>query len=189
VASGKVAGVTEPTRDASDGIETDRLILRPFVESDLDDLVVLHAEASFWWYPFQRGFSRAETIELLAGTQAKAERGEPVVGAVVVKADGRLAGWGGLSVPHFLPEILPAVEVGWRLGEAFRGHGFATEAGRAWVDHGFEHLGLDEIVSIYEPENTASGAVMSRLGFHLALETAHPTLGVPLHVMARRREP
>lgn len=28
----------------------------------------------------------------------------------------RFAGWVGLSVPKFLPEILPAVEIGWRLG-------------------------------------------------------------------------
>jgi RimJ/RimL family protein N-acetyltransferase len=28
----------------------------------------------------------------------------------------RHSGWIGLSVPHFLPEVLPAVEVGWALG-------------------------------------------------------------------------
>ena len=106
----------------------------------------------------------------------------------MLRADDRLAGWAGLSVPHFLPEVLPATEVGWRLGESFRCHGYATEAGRAWIEHGFEHLGLDEIVSIYEPDNTASGAVMHRLGFHLIRRTVHPTLGVPLHVMARRRD-
>jgi RimJ/RimL family protein N-acetyltransferase len=173
----------EPVR-----IETDRLLLRPFEDADLDALVDLHAEPSFWWYPFQRGFTRQETVDFLAGVVAKIERGEPAVGAVVVKADGRLAGWAGLSVPHFLPEVLPAVEVGWRLGEGFRGQGYATEAGRAWVEHGFERCGLDEIVSIYEPENVASGAVMRRLGFHLDRETTHPTLGLPLQVMARRRD-
>jgi RimJ/RimL family protein N-acetyltransferase len=168
-------------------IETERLLLRPFDEADLDALVALHGEPSFWWYPYQRGFSRQETIDFLAATAAKADRGEPVVGALVVKADGRLAGWAGLSIPHFLPEVLPAVEVGWRLGEAFRGRGYATEAGRAWVDHGFERAGLDELVSIYEPENVASGNVMRRLGFELDLVTTHPTLGVPLHVMRLRR--
>jgi RimJ/RimL family protein N-acetyltransferase len=75
-----------------------------------------------------------------------------------------------LSIPTFLPEVLPAVEVGWRLGERHRGHGFATEAGRAWVRYGFEELRLESIVSIYEPENIASGAVMRRLGFTLERE-------------------
>lgn len=106
------------------------------------------------------------------------------VSAVVLADTGELAGWAGLSIPTFLPEILPAVEVGWRLGERFRGLGFATEAGHEWIRYGFEELGLESIVSIYEPENTASGAVMQRLGFTLELEIRHPARGVGLHVMA-----
>jgi RimJ/RimL family protein N-acetyltransferase len=177
-----------PSRSEPVIIETDRLLLRPLVRSDLEALAALHAEPSFWWYPYQRGFAREETVTFLADTTAKAERGEPTVNAVVVAADGRLAGWAGLSVPHFLPEVLPAVEVGWRLGEAYRGRGYAREAGQAWIDHGFGALGLDQIVSIYEPENVASGRVMRALGFHLERATTHPALGVPLHVLVRRRD-
>lgn len=169
-------------------LETERLVLRPLEAADVDELAVLHAEPSFWWYPYQRGFTRQETVDFLAGTAAKAARGEPTVHAVVVRADGRLAGWAGLSIPHFLPEVLPATELGWRLGERFRGRGYAAEAGQAWVDHAFGALGLDEVVSIFEPDNVASGAVMSRLGFRLDRATAHPTLRVPLHVMVRRRD-
>jgi len=176
-----------PSRSEPVIIETDRLLLRPLVRSDLEALAALHAEPSFWWYPFGRGFTRAETVDFLAGQAAKAERGEPAVAAVVVQRDDRLAGWAGLSVPHFLPEVLPAVELGWRLGEAFRGKGYATEAGRAWIDHAFGVAGLDELVSIYEPANDASGAVMRRLGFHLDRVTVHPELGVPLHVMRLAR--
>lgn len=87
-------------------------------------------------------------------------------------------------MPTFLPEILPAVEVGWRLGEHYRCCGYASEAGAAWIQYGFERLGLDKIVSIYEPDNIASGAVMRNLGFVLDLTTTHPEYGVPLHVMS-----
>jgi RimJ/RimL family protein N-acetyltransferase len=59
------------------------------------------------------------------------------VSAVVVGDTGELAGWAGLSVPTFLPEVLPAIEVGWRLGVQFRGRGYATEAGSEWVRYGF----------------------------------------------------
>lgn len=48
-------------------------------------------------------------------------------------------------------------------------------------------LGLESVVSIYEPENSASGAVMRRLGFSLERETRHPTHGVHLHVMSLAR--
>lgn len=77
------------------------------------------------------------------------------------------------------------LEVGWRLGEAFRGHGYAAEAGQAWVDYGFDVRGLDEIVSIYEPDNVASGSVMAKLGFVHALETVHPERGLPIVVTRR----
>ena len=57
--------------------------------------------------------------------------------ALIDRATGAMIGWAGLAVPHFLPEVLPAVEVGWRLARAQWGKGLATEAGAAAVDFGF----------------------------------------------------
>lgn len=168
-------------------LETARLVLRPLSTDDLDALAPLHAQDSFWRYPFGRGWSRDETAAFLERTAARDDDHGVAVAAVVVRDTGALAGWAGLSVPEFLPEILPAIEVGWRLGEQFRGRGYATEAGAEWVRYGFEVLGLDEIVSIYEPDNVASRAVMDRLGFVPERDTVHPELGVPLRVMVRRR--
>jgi RimJ/RimL family protein N-acetyltransferase len=124
---------------------------------DVDELAALHAQESFWRYPFGRGWSRAETESFLQRQIERYRDPGKALSAVVIGETGDLAGWAGLSIPTFLPEILPAVEVGWRLGEQYRGRGVATEAGAAWVRHGFEELGLDAIVSIYLPENTASG--------------------------------
>jgi RimJ/RimL family protein N-acetyltransferase len=154
---------------------------------DLDALARLHAEETFWRYPFGRGWSRGETEAFLERTLAR--YADPGLGvcAVVVRDTGELAGWAGLAVPQFLPEILPDVEVGWRLGNQFWGRGYATEAGAEWVRHGFDVLALDEIVSIYEPDNVASGAVMKRLGFTLERDTVDPERGIPLRVMVRRR--
>ncbi|MEO1058417.1 MAG: GNAT family N-acetyltransferase [Actinomycetota bacterium] len=168
-------------------LETDRLVLRPLVAADLDALATLHAEESFWRYPLGRGQTRDETESFL--NRVIESYRDPGFGlsAVVVGDTGELAGWAGLSVPTFLPEILPAVEAGWRLGERFRGQGYAAEAGRAWIDFGFNELGLDTLVSIYEPENVASGIVMRRLGFTLERESTHPRFGVPLHVMSLQR--
>lgn len=168
-------------------LTTDRLVLRPLCHADLDALHALHAEESFWRYPFGRGWTRNETVAFLDRTVRRYAEGEMAVSAVVTAQTGELAGWAGLSVPHFLPSVLPAVEVGWRLGEAHRGRGYATEAGAAWVGYGFDELGLDSILSIYEPENEASGAVMRRLGFTLDRATSHPTLGVTLHVTSLDR--
>jgi RimJ/RimL family protein N-acetyltransferase len=169
-------------------LRTERLVLRPLTLVDLDELAVLHAQESFWHYPFGRGQSRQETENFIKGTIRRYADPGIAVSAVVVTGTGELGGWAGLSIPTFLPEILPAVEVGWRLGEQYRGRGYATEAGTAWVSYGFEQLGLDRIVSIYEPDNVASGAVMRRLGFTFEREAKHPKLGVVLHVTALTRD-
>ena len=98
-----------------------------------------------------------------------------------------MIGWAGLAVPHFLPEVLPAVEVGWRLAGPWRGRGLATEAGAAAVEFGFTAGGLERIVSIYEPDNVASGRVMERLGFTHDRTTVGPR-GEEVVVMVLERQ-
>ena len=58
-------------------------------------------------------------------------------------------------MPSFLPAVLRAVEVGWRVAPAWWGRGLATEAARASVDFGFERLGLRSVVSIIDERNIA----------------------------------
>ncbi len=43
-------------------LTTDRLVLRPFVPEDLDELAPIHAEESFWWYPLRAGMTRRRRI-------------------------------------------------------------------------------------------------------------------------------
>jgi RimJ/RimL family protein N-acetyltransferase len=152
-------------------LTTERLILRPLTLDDLTDLTVIHAEESFWWYPLRSGMTAGQTADFLRRHIERYETDGFGVEALVEKESGRLIGWAGLAVPHFLPQILPAVEVGWRLASAYRGKGLATEAGQAAVDWGFGSGGLTRIVSIYEPENVASGKVMEHLGFTPYLTT------------------
>ncbi len=152
-------------------LTTPRLILRPFVHDDLDELAVIHAEESFWWYPLRRGMTTVQSAEFLTRTIERYGSDGFGVEALIDRGSGVMIGWAGLAVPHFLPEILPAVEVGWRLAGAFRRRGLATEAGAAAVDWGFIHGGLERLVSIFEPENVASGKVMEHLGFTPFLTT------------------
>jgi RimJ/RimL family protein N-acetyltransferase len=64
-----------------------------------------------------------------------------------------------------VPEPLgPCVEIGWRLAREHWGQGYATEAARAWLAHGFEVLELAEIVAFTDAGNARSLAVMARLG-------------------------
>ncbi len=51
--------------------------------------------------------------------------------AIEERGTGDFLGWTGLSVPRFLPSVMPAVEAGWRLRRRAWGRGIATEASRA----------------------------------------------------------
>lgn len=62
------------------------------------------------------------------------------------------------------------------------GTGLATEGGRAGLGYGFDDVGLDRIVSIFIPENAASGRVMTKLEMAPFLATTDPTFGSPLEV-------
>jgi ribosomal-protein-alanine N-acetyltransferase len=64
--------------------------------------------------------------------------------------------------------------VGWRLAGPWRGRGLATEVGAAALEFGFTTGRLERIVSIYEPENVASGRVMEHLGFTYWRTTTGP---------------
>ncbi|HEX5614499.1 MAG TPA: GNAT family N-acetyltransferase [Acidimicrobiia bacterium] len=163
-------------------------MLRPFTDDDLDALVGIFAERAVWEYPFQRARTPEEAAAFLANVQRqRAERGFDLW-ASIERASGDLMGFIGLTVPTFLPEILPAVEVGWRIHPRFWGHGYATEGGDASLRYGFEQLGLDRIVSVYEPINDASGAVMRRLGMRHDRDTVHPERQIPVRVYAMTRE-
>ena len=77
------------------------------------------------------------------------------------------------------------VEFGYRLLPRFWGRGYATEAGRAVVNHAFGDLGLTALCAIIHPDNTASSTVAEKLGF---AQKGHTTrLGFNLdHYMLRR---
>src|SRR5262249_48708453 len=61
----------------------------------------------------------------------------------------------------------PEVGMFWSLAPRHRGRGYATEAARAVIEHGFGPLNLARIVATTERDNTASIAVMRRLGMRV----------------------
>jgi RimJ/RimL family protein N-acetyltransferase len=168
--------------------ETERLVLRRWRPDDLDDLHRVFAKPEVWRYPLGRGCTLDETRRYLTRRLDEwASRGWSHW-AAVHRADDRLIGLLGLAPPVFLPEIMPTVEVGWRLDPDYWGQGLAREGGRAALAFGFDTLGLDEIVSICEPENVASERVMQALGLEPARRTRHPELGVALLVYRITRD-
>ncbi len=102
--------------------------------------------------------------------------------AVQLRASGELAGLTGLAVPHFLPEIMPAVEIAWRFGRSCWGQGIATEAARAVLEFGLTTGNLARIVAVVQVGNLASECVTHKLGMRLERQTTDPGSGRPVRV-------
>jgi RimJ/RimL family protein N-acetyltransferase len=169
------------TSAVPDALDTERLRLRRWTAGDLDALSVVFAKPEVWWFPFRRGLSLAETERFLRRKLDEQEDRGWTPWAVETR-DERLIGYIGLSPPEFLPEVMPTIEIGWRLDPDHWGKGLATEGASAALGHGFCDLEVPEVVSIYEPRNTASCRVMERLGMGFDHDTRHPALELPLRV-------
>ena len=80
-----------------------------------------------------------------------------------------LMGWCGLQ---YLPET-GETEIGYLLGKAHWGKGYATEAASATLRFGFENLAIEKIIAVVHPENTASTRVLEKLGFRDPIRTSY----------------
>ncbi len=156
---------------------SERLVLRPWRESDLAPFAALNADPEVMAH-FPKRLTLDETAAMMARMQAAlAERGFGWW-AVEARDVAPFIGFVGLSVPSFEGHFTPCVEVGWRLARDFWGRGYATEGAREALRFGFLDLGLEEIVAFTTTTNTRSQAVMQRLGmaYDPADDFDHPAL-------------
>lgn len=153
-----------PIKAPLGSVETARLRLRRFEPTDLDGLAEVFAKPEVWRFPYGRAFTRSETSDFLERQIQEWDELGFGCWIALLKQTGRPVGYVGLSVPVFLPEILPAVEVGWRFDPAHWGRGLAGEGARAALREGFLTLGLTEICSLPQSTNPASCRVCERIG-------------------------
>lgn len=170
--------------------ETERLIIRPWEDRDLEPFAALNADPEVMrFFPATR--TREETAALMDYTRAMLGESGMSFLAVEEKTTGTFVGMVGLAPVKPPMPCAPAVEIGWRLAKAHWGKGYASEAAHAWLAYGFETLELPEIVAFTFVGNTPSRRVMERLGMtrNPADDFEHPGIaaGHPLrsHVLYR----
>jgi len=145
-------------------LTTDRLLIRPWRDDDREPFAQLNADPHVMeHYPasLSRTESDARVDEIV---EHFAEQGWGLW-AVELRATRQFIGFVGLWPRPYVTGG-PMVEIGWRLARSHWGRGYATEAARAVLRFGFEHLELDEIVSFTVPQNQRSRRVMERIGLH-----------------------
>lgn len=146
-------------------LETDRLVLRAWRDSDLTPFAAMCADPDVMRY-FPEPMTFAQTEALVEKARQKQKQDGFCFAPVETKAGHEFLGFVGLSIPRYSKPLPcdPCVEVGWRLKRSAWGKGYASEAARAWIRFGFETLHLDEIVSFTTVTNTPSRRMMERIG-------------------------
>jgi RimJ/RimL family protein N-acetyltransferase len=152
-------------------LETERLRLRSFRKSDLDDYAALNADREVLHYrsagaePWDRGRASRHMAFLLGHWQVW----DAGTWAMEHKESGAFLGMVGFSSP----EGWPGFELAWTLARRAWGHGYATEGARAAMDHAFTVWKRGRIISLIAPENRASIRVAERLGERLEDRITH----------------
>ncbi len=142
-------------------LETPRLLLRQFKESDLDSYAEMCADEEVMRYIGEgRALTRAEAWRNMAVILGHWHLRGYGLWAVEEKESGLLVGRAGF----FNPEGWPGFELGWLLGRPHWGKGFATEAARAALDHAFSTLNRTRVISLIRPGNERSIRVAERIG-------------------------
>jgi RimJ/RimL family protein N-acetyltransferase len=148
-------------------IETERLLLRPFVAGDLDALLSMQSRSDvvryLYWNPRSEIEVRTALQKKLASTGIHSE-GDVIALAAVVKETNQVVG-------DFILQLISAEhqtgEIGFIVHPHHQGRGYATEAGREMLRIGFEDAELHRVIGRVEARNAASGRVLEKLGMRL----------------------
>jgi RimJ/RimL family protein N-acetyltransferase len=165
-------------------LETERLMLRRFTPSDVDNLVALDGDPAVMAYltggrPTPREVIERRTLPWILREYDRV----PGCGrwAAIEKVSGEFLGWFALDAPG---GTVDQVELGYRLRRSAWGKGYATEGSRALIDRAFTELGAWRVYAQTMAVNTASRRVMEKAGLRYArtfhLELADPIPGTEL---------
>ncbi|MFP5246304.1 MAG: GNAT family N-acetyltransferase [Thermoanaerobaculia bacterium] len=141
-------------------LTTERLRLRMLENSDFEEYAAIHMDAEVTRFTSRTHLDRMEAWKHLAAICGHWHlRGFGMWG-VFEKDTNRLVGRVGFHEPEGWPEF----ELGWTIGRAFWGRGYAPEAARRCLEYGFNEMNREHIISLIDPENVNSIRVAEKLG-------------------------
>ncbi len=161
-------------------LKTERLRLRLFEQSDVEQLYLLYSDPGVMRY--MRGTrSREQAEEHIHAFVEQLGKTGFTQWAVEQKSDGEFLGRAGLMPLPGTSEV----ELGYLIAQPYWGRGIATEASTVCLDCGFRRLGLDFIAAVTVPENVASQRVLQKLGFKFLREDRYYDSDVLYHRLER----
>ncbi len=156
-------------------IQTPRLLLRQWRESDFEPFIRLNADPVVMEY-FESVRTPEESLAQIARIMTNIVKYGYGFFAVERKDTGQFIGFTGLTNAPFESWFTPCIEIGWRLSKEHWGQGFASEAAAACLEFGFDKLDAGQIYSFTSIHNSRSEQVMSRIGMQRVGEFDHPNV-------------
>ena len=149
-----------------DPIETERLLLREVIISDVDGMFELDSNPNVHIYI---GKKPVTTIEQSAAYIENLQQQYKDFGtgrwAVILKETNEFIGWSGIKfITNEINNHKNFYEIGYRFIEKHWGKGYATEAGKAFVDYAFNNLKADAVCAYADAGNDNSRKILEKLG-------------------------
>ena len=144
-------------------LETNRLKLRQWRESDFQPFAIMNADPDVMKY-YPNPLSTSESDAMANKIKRLISERSWGFWAVETISKGEFIGFVGLHIPTYELPVAPCVEVGWRLDKKYWGRGYATEAANEALRFAFQNLELNKVYSFASVSNKKSWKVMERLG-------------------------
>ncbi len=144
-------------------IETDRLQLRRWRESDREPFAAMNADQRVMEF-FPKQLSTDESHAYVSRIGQHFDEHGFGLWAVEVKNVAPFVGFIGLAIPQFPAHFTPCVEIGWRLAAEHWGCGYAAEGALSVLEFAFSSLRLEEVVAMTAARNQRSQRVMEKIG-------------------------
>lgn len=169
-------------------IETERLLLREWKESDKNPFFKLNQDSRVMEF-FPALWDQETVNSFMDRMNEQLIERQYTLWAVEEKKSEACIGFIGLNYVSWNAHFTPCVEIGWRLAYDFWGQGFAPEGAFAVLDYAFQQLKIKKIVAFTTKDNYRSRRVMEKIGMtrdiqgdflHPKLQPNHP---LALHVL------
>ncbi len=164
-------------------IETPRLVLREFVETDAAMVLALLNEPSFHEFIGDRGVRTIDDARryLREGPIASyAEHGHGLLWMGLKQANAEPAGIGMCGLVR--RPSLPGPDIGFAVTPVYWGVGYTTEGATAVLSRGREKLAITSVYGITLPHNHRSIRVLEKLGLQFVEEKSLNSGAPPVHI-------
>ncbi len=146
-------------------LETERLILKAPTLEEIDDLYLLQSDKEVMKYIGTGARTKEKVIDATESAIKHYQDHGFSLGLLYEKETGLLVGQAGLIYLEY-NDKQPDIEIGYRLHKRYWGMGYATEVTKALIVWGFNHLSVNYLIAVINPENLKSKRVLEKSGMH-----------------------